>query len=117
MTELFICAGTSQGTWMYLNDLIASEPWEKIFVVTTSFGTEHFKPAKQVEFVVIDEGMLLPEIVASIKRQLDRKLGIDAAVNLISGSGKMHMAVLSALMQLGISIRLVALTPEGVKEI
>ena len=42
---------------------------------------------------------------------------METAVNLISGDGKEHMALLSALLKLGVGIRLIALTKEGVKEV
>jgi len=43
--------------------------------------------------------------------------GIEAAVNLISGTGKEHMAIMSALLKLGLAIRFVTLTDSGVREI
>jgi len=38
-------------------------------------------------------------------------------VNIVSGDGKEHMALISALLKLGLGIRFVALTKEGIKEI
>ena len=43
--------------------------------------------------------------------------GIEVGLNIVSGSGKEHMALISALLKLGIGIRLVALTSNGVKEV
>ena len=38
-------------------------------------------------------------------------------VNFISGTGREHMALMSALLKLGVGIRLVAITKEGMEEI
>jgi len=38
-------------------------------------------------------------------------------VNFISGAGKEHMALVSALMKLGVGFRLMASTMDGVKEL
>jgi len=38
-------------------------------------------------------------------------------LNIVSGDGREHMAIISALLQLGLGIRLVALTKEGVRVI
>jgi hypothetical protein len=47
----------------------------------------------------------------------DKIKGTEVALNLVSGTGKEHMAILAALLKLGVGIRLVALTKEGFKEI
>jgi len=39
------------------------------------------------------------------------------ALNLVSGNGKEHMAILSALLKLGIGVRLMAVTKDGVREL
>jgi hypothetical protein len=67
---------------------------------------------------VIDPSKFLPELVEDLKNVLKGKInGLEVGVNFISGSGKEHMALMSALQQLGIGLRLVALTKDGVKEI
>ena len=54
----------------------------------------------------------------TLRAQLKEKINdIEVALNMISGSGKLHMATLSALLKLGLGIRLIALTKQGVKEI
>ncbi len=117
MTDLVVCLGTGKGTWNYVNELIMAEGWDKVFVVTNTFGMDNFRAKRDVVFVLIDDGLMLPEMVELIRKQIDKKLGIEVALNLISGTGKEHMAILSALLKLGLAVRLIALTPEGVKEI
>ena len=53
-----------------------------------------------------------------LKEKLTGKIkGIEVAVNFVSGEGKEHMALMSALLKLGIGVRFVALKPDGIEEI
>jgi len=118
MASLIACLSSGKGTWAHVDRLINEQQWEKIFLVTNNFGIENFKPKKPVEFVVIDENKFLPEITEEIRKQLKDKINdTEVALNFISGNGKEHMALLSAVLKLGLGIRLIALTPEGIKEI
>jgi hypothetical protein len=119
MTTLVACLSTGKGTWGHVARLVAEEDWEKVILIGNDFAKENFKiEKKDTEFIVIDPMRHLPELVEEIKKGLDGKIkGAEVALNIVSGSGKEHMAVLSALLKLGFGIRLVALTKEGVKEI
>ena len=117
MTSLIACLGAGKGTWGYIAKLIESEPWEHVFLVTDEFGTK-FSANMPIEFVIINENMMVAEIIELIKKQLENKINdTEVALNIVSGSGKIHMAILSSLLKLGLGIRLVTLTPEGMKEI
>lgn len=119
MTDLVACLGTGKGTWTYMKKLIEDESWEKVFLVTNEFGKENFSsPKKETNFIIINENMALPELVTLIRSQLEKNLsGTEVALNFVSGSGKVHMAMISALLKLGLGIRLIALTYDGIKEI
>lgn len=118
MTSLIACLGTGKGTWTYVNKLIESESWDNVFLITNEFGKEKFKPRKSVTFVVVNDRMPLKSLVEDIVNKLkDNISGTQVALNISSGTGKEHMAILSALLKLGLGIRLVALTQEGVVEV
>ncbi|MBW2980390.1 hypothetical protein KY360_03170 [Candidatus Woesearchaeota archaeon] len=118
MTELVACLSSGKGTWAHVQRLIDGQEWEKIFLITNDFGKQNFKANEKTELIVIDPNRFLPELVEDIKNALKGKItGIEVAVNFISGSGKEHMALMSAVQQLGVGLRLVALTKEGVKEV
>ena len=60
----------------------------------------------------------MAELINDISKQLKNKIkDMEIALNLVSGSGKEHMAVLSAIMKLGLGFRLIAATKEGIVEI
>ena len=58
------------------------------------------------------------ELSDNIKKQFRAKQhGIEVAVNFISSSRKEHMELLSSLIKIGVRIRLIALTKDGIKEV
>ncbi|HZX11955.1 MAG TPA: hypothetical protein VFE88_00665 [Candidatus Nanoarchaeia archaeon] len=116
--DLVACLSTGKGTWGHVSRMIAEHEWDSIFLVCNEFGKENFHPEKKANFVIVDSRRGTEELRNDIKGQLQNHLkGTEVAVNLISGIGKEHMAILSALLQLGFGIRFLALTKDGVKEI
>ena len=117
MTELIACLSTGKGTWAHVSKLMDGSDWDKVYLVTNDFGLK-FDMRGKGEFVVTNFDKGIYSIVEDIVKQLNGKLkGFEVALNLASGSGKEHMAMISALMKLGVGFRLVALTKDGVKEV
>jgi len=120
MSELIICLSTGKGTWGHVSRLIQDGEWEKIFLVTNDFGRENFTSDKPAEFLVIDPNKEINELRDDMYNQLKSKVKVgevDIGLNLVSGTGKEHMALMSAVLKLGIGVRLVALTKEGIQEV
>lgn len=118
MTSLIAYLGSGKGTWAHVDRLIQDQEWDSILLITNEFGKENFKPKKTAEFILVDSNKFLPELIEDIKNKLQGKINdTEVALNFVSGTGKEHMALLSAVLKLGLGIRLTALTTEGVKEI
>ncbi|HDQ60103.1 MAG TPA: hypothetical protein ENN30_02820 [Candidatus Woesearchaeota archaeon] len=118
MTELVAVLSTGKGTWGHVGRLINDGTWDKIVLITNDFGKENFTNEKGAEMIVIDNRQPILELVEAVKKALEGKLkGPEVAVNIVSGDGKEHMAVISALLKSGLAIRFMALTKEGIKEI
>ena len=118
MTELIACLSTGKGTWGHVSRLIKDGEWEKVFLITNDFGRENFTPEKDSEFIVIDPNKGLIELRDEVYAKLKEKIkGNEVGLNLVSGTGKEHMALVSAVLKLGVGIRLTALTKDGIKEI
>jgi len=120
MTELIACLSTGKGTWGHVARLAQESEWEKVILITNEFGQQTFTPdqGKPVELVVIDPNKSLKEMRDEILRHLKEKVrGMEVGLNLVSGTGKEHMAVLGAVLRLGVGIRLVALTKDGMEEV
>jgi len=118
MTELIACLSTGKGTWGHVYRLIEDKRWSKIFLLCNEYASKNFKTNDKSELIVINDRTGIKELRDDIKNKLKEKIkGTEAGVNFISGSGREHMALVSALLQLGIGIRFVALTKDGVEEI
>jgi hypothetical protein len=118
MTDLVAIISSGRGTIGHVAKVIDGETWEKIYIITFPEFKNEIPKKENTEVIVLNREKMLIEMVEEIKTTLKGKLRMmDTAVNFISGEGKEHMALLSALLQLGIGIRLVALTKEGVKVI
>lgn len=113
MTELIACLSTGKGTWGEVSKLLTAEEWDNVFLVTNEFGQEKF--TAKAEYILINDKMHIKQLIETIREQLQKKVkGTEVALNLSSGSGKEHMAILSAVLQLGVGIRFVAVDDRGV---
>ena len=118
MTDLVACLSTGKGTCVHVSKLIKDQNWDKVFLITNQFGKEKFTADEKTELIIVDSNKPITELVEDIRKSLDGKLSMgDTAVNLISGTGKEHMALLSALLKLGAGVRLMVATDSGVKEV
>ena len=119
MTDLVACLSTGKGTWGSLMKVVESPSWGNVFLVAPLFFAQKFENLrKNVTVIPIDDNKDLPELIADLQKAFDGKLFGDVAVNFTSGSGKEHMAILSALLKSGCGIRLVAHSEkEGLKEL
>lgn len=118
MTDLIACLSSGEKSWAHVARLIKEQDWKKIFVITNDFGKKNFKADKKVEFIVVDFQKPVSMLISDIQNALKGKItDFEVALNLVSGTGKEHMAILSALLKLGVGVRLMAVTKEGVKEL
>lgn len=117
MADLIACLSTGKGTWGHVSRLIKDKSWERVFLITNDFGKENFSIDKNVEFLIVDSMLSLKDLRDDIYKKLSNKIDTEVALNMVSGTGKEHMATLSALLKLGVGIRLLAVTKDGVEEV
>ncbi len=118
MPTLIACLSTGKGTWGHVSRLIAESSWDKVFLITNEFGKENFSASNNTELILINQKQGIKELAAEIESKLKSKIkDPEVALNLVSGTGKEHTAILSAVLKLGLGIRLVALTQQGMEEI
>ena len=112
------CLSPGEKSWAHVARLINGQDWANVFLITDDFGKKNFKSEKAVEFVVVDFQQPVFSLIEEIKKGLGTKINdLEVALNLVSGNGKEHMAILSALLKLGVGVRLMAVTKEGIKEL
>ena len=118
MTDLIACLSSGEKSWAHVERLIKEENWSKVFVITNDFGKKNFKSGKKIDFIAVDFQKPVFVLIEDIKKGLQGKItDFEVALNLVSGNGKEHMAILSALLKLGIGVRLMAVTKNGVMEL
>jgi hypothetical protein len=118
MTTLVACLSTGKGTWGHVSRLIEGQEWDKVILITNEFGKENFKKNDKTELIIIDPNKEIKEIREEIQIKLKELIkDLEIALNIVSGSGKEHMALLSALLKLGLGINLTTLAKEGIEEI
>ncbi|MBI2665827.1 hypothetical protein HYX12_04355 [Candidatus Woesearchaeota archaeon] len=111
MPTLIACLSSGKGTWTEVNKIINSQPWNKVFLITDHFGKENYKNSKEnVELLVVNFFQEIPMITAQIVQGLQNKISdFEVALNFVSGSGKEHMALMEAVLELGLNFRLITL--------
>ena len=118
MTDLVACLSQGEKSWAHVERLIKEQEWGSIILITNDFGKKNFKSEKEIKFVVVDFHKPVFELIEDIKNGMKGKINdLEIALNLVSGNGKEHMAILSALLKLGLGIRLMAVTKDGVREL
>ena len=118
MTDLVACLSSGEKSWAHVERLVKDGDWKNIFVITNDFGKKSFKSEKKIEFIIVDFQKPVAELIEDIKKGLKGKISdFEVALNIVSGSGKDHMAILSALLKLGVGVRLMAVTKEGIREL
>jgi len=118
MAELIACLSTGKGTWGHVNRLIQDGEWEKVILITNDYGKENFSKDDKTELIAVNMNQGIIELREEILKNLKDKIkGSEVAVNFISGTGKEHLALVSALLRLGVGIRLIALTKNGIEEV
>ena len=118
MTDLVACLSSGEKSQAHVLRLINEQDWKKVFVITNDFGKKNFKADKEVDFIVVDFQKPVSMLIDDIQKGLKGKIAdFEVALNLVSGTGKEHMAILSALLKLGVGVRLMAVTKDGVREL
>ena len=88
--------------------------WDRIILVGDNYAKE-FYSGKDVEFLTIDLEQPLKELKEEFSNKLKPKIsGIEVALSIASGSGKEHMALISALIDMPVGIKFTALTKDGI---
>ncbi len=113
--ELVAFLGNDAEAWGQVTGLINRGDWEKIILVKSNSSQEYISQ-KKVEIVNVDSSRPLIDLKKEIMEKLKGKLsGFDASLSIASGSGKEHMALISALLSLPVGIRFVVFTKNGIE--
>ena len=111
--ELIALISSGKGTWGQVSGLINHGDWDSITLIGDNFAKQ-FTTEKDFEFIETNTSRLT-ELKEEIHKKLKGKIkGTEVALSIASGTGKEHMALISALLSLPVGIRFTALTKEGI---
>ncbi len=107
---------TGKGTWAQIAGLISRDEWDKIILLGDEYAKK-FSSGGKAEFIAVNLSQNTEQLQKEFIAKLHGKLhGAEVALSIASGSGKEHMALISALLHLPVGIRFVVLTKNGIKE-
>ena len=112
--ELIALLSSGKGTWGQVAGLINRGEWDKVILLGDSFASS-FKAEKPSEFIRLDLTKPTIEVKKEIIEKLKGKIdGMEVALSIASGSGKEHMSLISALIDLPVGIKFTVLTKDGI---
>lgn len=92
--------------------LVKKGEWDDIFIVSNN---DSMPIDKKYNLIKINHETRLVDMKADILKKLKSRIkGTEVALSIASGSGKEHMAIISALLSIPVGIRFVALTKDGI---
>ena len=106
MVSLIAVLSSGKGTWAQVNSLIKCAKWDKVYLVCNDYAFENYdaKGAIKLKFDskrVMDTVNKLAEFFKKDVKDFE------VSVNLYSGDGIEHMAVMSAVLKAGLGMRFV----------
>lgn len=112
--ELVALLSTGKGTWGQVSGLMNHGEWDNVIIIGDDFAKD-FNHKQKFEFIKVDLDQRIKDLKDDFSEKLKGKInGTEVALSIASGDGKQHMALISALINLPVGIRLAALTKEGV---
>ncbi len=118
--ELIALLSSGKGTWGQVAGLVNRGAWDSITLICDNFfkaSVGKFDFSKKAEVISVSFDKSIKEAIEEIKQKLNGKFkGTEVALSIASGEGKEHMALISALLQLPVGIKFVALTRDGIVE-
>jgi len=113
--ELVAFLGMDKENWGQITALVNRFDWDKIMLIKNR-AADDFVSSKACDIISVNCEKPLVELKKEIMDKLRGKLGeLEVALSIASGSGKEHMALISALLSLPTGIRLVVFTKEGIE--
>ena len=114
--QLVAFIGKDKENWGQITALINRFECEKVILIVSK-EADDFPTTSKCQKIVVDSTKPLIEFRNDLLSKLkQRNIGdFEVAVSIASGNGKEHMAVISALLNLPVGIKLVIYTKDGVQ--
>jgi hypothetical protein len=126
MAHLIACMGHDTENQDIVGKIIYSKVFDIVYLICDADVKENFilrdesiKSLIKINYVLIDDNdaidRLNDDIYASLKKGFanDKIQDLELAINISSGKGRLHAALISAVVRLGYGIRIVDLDKDG----
>ncbi len=104
---------TGKGTWGQVAHIIDNVEYDKVYLISNEWAQDKFNCTKPINWIIIDPRKGLSEIMADLENQIP----VDAKeidLNIHSGSGKEHSAVLALLLQKKVKFNVITINAQGI---
>lgn len=108
MVSLIALISSGKGTWNQVISLIKNEKWDNIFLICNDFAYKNFDIDPSIAIKLNFDRENLEDSFNKISKILKKQIkDFEIAVNLSSGDGMEHMALISAVLKSGLGLRLI----------
>ncbi len=111
--ELIALLSSGKGTWGQVSGLVKQGEWDRIILIGDNFAKK-FTVEEKHDFIEVNPGSLIDLKNETLKKLKGKIKGTEVALSIASGTGKEHMALISALLSIPVGIRFTALTKDGI---
>lgn len=113
--ELVAFVGKDEENWGQITALMKRGKWDKVVVVKNK-DVSGF-PVEGSEVINVNSSMLIGALKDELIQKLKPKISGDfeVALSIASGNGKEHMALISALLNIPVGVKLAVYTKNGVE--
>jgi len=102
-----------KGTWGQVAHIIDNSEYDDVYLISNEWAQDKFNCSKKVNWIIIDPRKGFSEIIADLERQWPKDTG-EVELNIHSGSGKEHSAILAILQQKKIKFKIVTINASGI---
>lgn len=115
---LIALALSGKGSWSKVFRLVKEELFTKVIILTNDFGKDKIVPIDKMKVLQINNEANVKELKSEIFQLLKKEIDdVEVAINIDSGIGKEHTALICALLEVGIGIRFFSVEQEEVVEL
>lgn len=104
---------TGKGTWGQVAHIVDNTDYENVYLISNEWAQDKFSCSKKVNWIIIDPRKGFSEILSDIEEQFPKDM-TEIDLNIHSGSGKEHSAILAILQQKKIKFNVVTINAEGI---
>lgn len=113
--EFIAFLGDDKDSWGQITALLNRGQWDRVVLVQDK-KAEGFPAPDNAQLITVDSTKPILDLRQEMQDKLKKAIGgeFEVALSLASGTGKEHMALVSALLNMPVGIKLVVFTKDGV---